>query len=423
MLSVRISCTAKQLPKLPTTWTTGSAARLCVSKPSCRPSRRKREFQPARQTHPARKRHPRPLWRRAQALSSARQPQPPPELKASPNRRDLDLQGDAKRLFTEVARAYGLEAVFDSDYQPGAAWRFRLDNADYREALRALEAATASFVVPVGERRLLVVKDTVQKRTESEPVVSVAVPLPEPVSLQDAQELMRGVQQVMGLQRMQLDSQRRIILVRDRVSRVRPAQALIEQLLASPGFGLHRSGVCGEQSRVVDQLRRISPDPFFVGELRNALELFTFHPRRAHTVSGFRRRQDFFGARSHGRAVIRPHEQLDGPHSVPDGDSLGGWAASQRSRGRAVPCRNRPASIVPDRRPACPAAGGHFRGPGAGHQGHAARERRRRSDAGPGSRIQSSHGGGVQRYPRHRRHASCRRKCGCARGSGRSSLA
>ncbi len=167
----------------------------------------------------------------SETLSSARQPQPPQELKASPNRRDLDLQGDAKRLFTEVARAYGLDAVFDSDYQPGAALRFRLDNADYREALRALEAATASFVVPVGERRLLVVKDTLQKRTESEPVVSVSVPLPEPVSLQDAQELMRGVQQVMGLQRIQLDSQRRIILVRDRVSRVRPAQALIEELL------------------------------------------------------------------------------------------------------------------------------------------------------------------------------------------------
>lgn len=173
----------------------------------------------------------------SEELSSARRPQPPPELKASPNRRDLDLQGDAKSLFTAVARAYGLDAVFDSDYQPGAAFRFRLDNADYREALRALEATTGSFVAPVGERRLLVVKDTIQKRNEAEPAVAVAIPLPEPVSLQDAQELMRvvqqamGLQQAMGFQRMQLDSQRRIILVSDRVSRVRPAQALIEQLL------------------------------------------------------------------------------------------------------------------------------------------------------------------------------------------------
>ena len=130
--------------------------------------------------------------------------------------------------------------------------RFRLDNADYREALRALEAATASFVVPVGERRLLVVKDTVQKRTETEPVVSVAVPLPEPVSLQDAQELMRGVQQVMGLQQMQLDGQRRVILARDRVLEGPPGASIDRATASSPGFGLHRGGVCGEQSRVFD---------------------------------------------------------------------------------------------------------------------------------------------------------------------------
>jgi general secretion pathway protein D len=164
-------------------------------------------------------------------LAWAREPQPPPELKASPQRRNLDLRGDAKTLFTQVARAYGLDVVFDSDYQPGPALHFRLDNADYREALHALEAATASFLAPVGERLLLVAKDTPQKRIEAEPIVSVAVPVPEPVSLQDAQETMQRVQQTMALQQVGFDSQRRIILARDRLSKVRPAQALIEQLL------------------------------------------------------------------------------------------------------------------------------------------------------------------------------------------------
>src|SRR5450759_1029751 len=48
------------------------------------------------------------------------------ELKPLPERRDLDFRGDARTLFTLVARLYGLEADFDTDYPPGgAAFPFR----------------------------------------------------------------------------------------------------------------------------------------------------------------------------------------------------------------------------------------------------------------------------------------------------------
>jgi general secretion pathway protein D len=176
----------------------------------------------------------------------AREPQPPLELKASPERRNLDLRGDAKTLFTEVARAYRLNVLFDPDYQPGPPLRFRLENADYREALHALESATASFVVPAGERLLRVFKDTPPKRNEEEPVATVTVPVPELVSLQDAQEVMRSVQQVMGLRQTALDSRLRVIVARDRLSMVRPAQALIAQLLG------HRAMVSIEVEFVED---------------------------------------------------------------------------------------------------------------------------------------------------------------------------
>ncbi len=160
-----------------------------------------------------------------------RDAQPPVELRASAGRKDLDLRADARALFTKVADAYGLTAVFDTDYPAGTAFNFRLAGADYRDALRALEAATASFVVPVAERRILVVKDTPQKRTELEPVVSVSIPIPTAMTPQQVQEVMRGVQQAMALTRVGVDSQRGVIIVRDRLARVRPAQQLIEQLL------------------------------------------------------------------------------------------------------------------------------------------------------------------------------------------------
>ena len=160
-----------------------------------------------------------------------RQPQPPPELQARPGRMDLDLRGDSRLLFTEVARTFGLETVFDPDYQPTGTLSFHLEGADYREALRALEAATASFVIPLTERRLLVARDTPQKRADLEPVVSVEVPVPMAVSAQQAQEMVRSVQQALGLSRVAYDAPHATILIRDRLSRVRPAQAMVERLL------------------------------------------------------------------------------------------------------------------------------------------------------------------------------------------------
>ena len=164
-------------------------------------------------------------------LAEAREPLPPKELNAQPGRRAIDLRGDARALFEQTARLYGLDVVFDGEYQPGQPFRFRLDDADYRLALQALEAATSSFVVPLSDKLIMVFKDTAQKRLESEPTVAVVVPIPHPVTVQEAQELARTVQQTMEIQRFGVDNGRRLALLKDRISKVRPAQQLFEQLL------------------------------------------------------------------------------------------------------------------------------------------------------------------------------------------------
>jgi len=164
-------------------------------------------------------------------MKEARRPLPPSELQAAPGLKSFDLKGDATTLFLEVAKAFGLDAVFDGDYQPQKDLRYRVAEADYRGALRALEAATGSFLVPLGPKLFFVAKDTPQKRTEAEPTVALLVPIPEPVSVQDAQEMARSVQQAMEIQRFVIDSARRLVYLKDRVSKARPAQRLFEQLL------------------------------------------------------------------------------------------------------------------------------------------------------------------------------------------------
>jgi hypothetical protein len=156
---------------------------------------------------------------------------PPPELKPSGERRNLDLRGDPRTLFTLIARLYRLEALFDPEYPPAAPLSIRLDDANWRDAIRVLEAATGSFVIPTGERQFLVVKDTPQKRAGMEPFVWLTVPVPASVTAADTQELVAILRQVMGINRAGFDPQRRNIYIRDRMSLALPAQQLLLELL------------------------------------------------------------------------------------------------------------------------------------------------------------------------------------------------
>ena len=173
-------------------------------------------------------------------VREAREALPPPILQGAAGVKSFNLRGDAKQLFEQVCAAYGLKVVFDADYQGGAPQLFRIDDVSYQVALRALESMTGSFLVAVNEKVALVAKDTTQKRTEIEPVMTVLVPFPEPLTPQDVQEAARAVQATFDMTKMAIDNGRRQVLFRDRVSRLRPAIDLFRQLM------VHRAQVVTE---------------------------------------------------------------------------------------------------------------------------------------------------------------------------------
>ena len=123
-----------------------------------------------------------------------------------------------------------MKVVFDGDYQASVPLHFRMEETTWPEAARALEAVTGSFLIPLNEQIALVAKDTTQKRTELEPVMSVAVPMTEPLTPQEIQETARAVQAVFDITKMGIDNARHMVLFRDRVSRLRPALELFRQL-------------------------------------------------------------------------------------------------------------------------------------------------------------------------------------------------
>jgi hypothetical protein len=164
-------------------------------------------------------------------LEQARALLPPAGLKTVPGRRDYDFRGDSKELWERMAGELQLKVLFDAQYQPTQPFRFQLADADYRGALRALEAATDSFLVPLSERLIFIANDSQQKRTEFARTAAIVLPFPEALSVQEIQEIATSIRGVLDSQKILVDTQRRLILIRDQVTKVRLAQKLLEDLL------------------------------------------------------------------------------------------------------------------------------------------------------------------------------------------------
>jgi general secretion pathway protein D len=154
----------------------------------------------------------------------------PPELAPSHEKKSLNLKGDARAIFDQVAAAYGFQVVFEADYQSPPPFTFRMDDAAADDALRGLETVSNSFLVPVNPKLALVVRDTPAKRTERMPNMAVAIPISERMTPQDAQEMLTAIQQTLDIRHAVLDPAKHQVFVRAEAGKVMAAQRLLASL-------------------------------------------------------------------------------------------------------------------------------------------------------------------------------------------------
>lgn len=167
-------------------------------------------------------------------LREARQFLPPPELSLRPGPYSVALRGTPREVLEGTVRQLGLTVRFDEDFpEGGEPLRFAVSGASGAEVLEAVAAATGTLFVPLQPGRLLAAKDSDRKRQDLEPTVAVVLSVPEPFSVQEIQELARAVQQTMELQKFAVDNGQRLVLMRDRISKVRPAQQIFEQMMGA----------------------------------------------------------------------------------------------------------------------------------------------------------------------------------------------
>lgn len=168
----------------------------------------------------------------AAEYARARHPLPPPSLKGKTGLQDFDLLGPPRTLFDQVAQRFGLQTVYDGTYPQGQQIRFRISGVDYREALHDLEAVTNSFIVPLSSSLFIVAQDTPQKRNDLEQTMFLTVPVPNAMTTAELTEIGQAVKQATNVEKIAWDTTQNQIIIRDRVSRAIPAQALLQQLLS-----------------------------------------------------------------------------------------------------------------------------------------------------------------------------------------------
>jgi Flp pilus assembly secretin CpaC len=178
----------------------------------------------------------------ARELAQARELRSVPHLRAKPGRQDFDLNGEPRALFDKVAAAFGIDTVYDGAYpRAGTSVHFRITGADYREALNDLEIATGAFVVPLSSHVILVAQDTPTNRGNFEQTMTIGIPVPQLLTTQEITELAQVLRQtVLARQTADQNNEAKIawdttqsrIVIRDRVSHVLGAMALLDQMFS-----------------------------------------------------------------------------------------------------------------------------------------------------------------------------------------------
>ena len=158
-----------------------------------------------------------------------------PHLKLQPGRRNLDLRGDTRSAYEQVAQAFGVKAVFDPDLVPRQLQHMHLDNVDFNTAVSIVGSTTGTFWRPLNAELMFVAPDTPEKRRQYGLQAEQTFPLLASANPEDMTELLRMLREITGTTRIDLDTRSRTITMRDAPEKLAIAAELIHQIERARG--------------------------------------------------------------------------------------------------------------------------------------------------------------------------------------------
>ena len=157
-----------------------------------------------------------------------------PRLQTQPGKHNLNLRGDTKTVYEQLASLFGVKATFDPELTPKNV-QLRVDDVDFTTAAAVLAAQTGTFWRPVNPTLLFVAPDTQEKRRQYGLEAEQTFPLPAAVSPEDVTEMLRILRDITGATRIDLDTRSHTITMRDTPEHLALAGELLDQLERARG--------------------------------------------------------------------------------------------------------------------------------------------------------------------------------------------
>ena len=157
-----------------------------------------------------------------------------PRLEPQAGKRSMELRGDTRSAYEQVALAFGIKAAFDPDLVSRNV-KLSVENLDLFTALSLLELDTHTFWRPVNSTLLFVAPDTPEKRHEYGLRADQSFPLPASVGPEEMTELLRVLREITGATHIELDAHSRSITMRDSPETLALAGEVIRQVERARG--------------------------------------------------------------------------------------------------------------------------------------------------------------------------------------------
>jgi tetratricopeptide (TPR) repeat protein len=157
-----------------------------------------------------------------------------PRLKPQPGKRSVDLRGDTRTVYEQLANIFGVRATFDPDLITRNV-RLQVNDVDFNTAANVLAVQTSTFWRVVNPGLLFVAADTLDKRKQYDLEAEQTFPLSSAVSSEDATEVLRIVRDITASPHIELDTRSHTITMRDTPEKLALAGALIQQIERARG--------------------------------------------------------------------------------------------------------------------------------------------------------------------------------------------
>jgi tetratricopeptide (TPR) repeat protein len=157
-----------------------------------------------------------------------------PRLQPQSGKHDLDLRGDSKTAYEQLAALFGIKVTFDPDIAQKAV-RLRVKDVDFSTAVALLGTQTGTFWRPINPTLMFVAPDTQDKRRQYALQAEQTFSLSAAVGPEDVTEMLRVLREISGATRIDLDTRSRTITMRDTPERLALVGELLQQLERARG--------------------------------------------------------------------------------------------------------------------------------------------------------------------------------------------